>query len=80
VEEKPVLSAAEIAQRAEELLGKEKWIKPGTIGNIMTNVFGFNRKPWKQIRHATAVYMLDYEKLKKLAVRYNVDPENPLEA
>ena len=79
-DEKPMLSAAEIAQRAEDLIGKERWIKPGTIGNIMTNVFGFNRKPWKTVKHASAVYTLDYEKLRKLARRYNVDPENPLEA
>ena len=77
---KPVMSASELAEEAENLIGKEKWVKPQVIGNIMTNVFGFNRKPWKQIKHGTAVYVLDMEKLKKLAKRYNVDPENPLEA
>ena len=79
-DQKPVLSASQIAEKAEELLGREKWIKPGTIGNLMTNVFGFNRRPWKRVKHGTAVYVLDPKKLKALAKRYNVDPDNPLEA
>ena len=80
VEERVYRSAQQLADKCEELIGRERWMKPGTIGNLLTNVFGLNRRPYKLVKGGQTVYWLDPKRLAKLARRYNVDPDNPLEA
>ncbi|MEM3951839.1 MAG: hypothetical protein QXT92_00105 [Nitrososphaerota archaeon] len=76
----PYYSAAEISDKAVSIYGKEKWTKPGTIGRIMTNILGFCDERLKTVEGGRTKYLLDEEKLRTLAKRYNIDPDNPLGA
>ncbi|MEM2571016.1 MAG: hypothetical protein QXP96_04750 [Thermoproteota archaeon] len=74
----PLYSASEISDKAVSIYGKERWTKPGTIGRIMTNVLGFCDDRLKTVSGGKTKYLLDEEKLKTLAKRYSIDPDNPL--
>ena len=72
-------SASEISDYAKTLMGKESWMAPSTIGRMLTGIFALNRKPWKIVKAGKPHYLLDKDYLAKLAVKYDVNPENPLE-
>ena len=73
-------SASEISDYAKTLMGKESWMAPSTIGRMLTGIFALNRKPWKTVKAGKPHYLLDKDYLAKLAVKYDIDPENPLES
>jgi hypothetical protein len=65
--------------RLEQHYGKESWINPRSIGRILTSVFALNRKPLKIVRSGKPYYFLEKRKLERLAGKYGINFENPLE-
>jgi len=73
------VSSSELVMRLEQHYGKESWINPRSIGRILTSVFALNRKPLKIVRSGKPYYFLEKRKLERLAEKYGINFENPLE-